>query len=76
MDDDKSMRKLFMMHVARTLATHMQYFKLAFDDLVAWHVKHSHYKEMSTKSVVVCDNCIKLCILLIYLGTTWHSSKE
>ena len=52
-DDDKSMRKLLMTHVARVLVTNMEYFKLSFDGIVEWHIKHSYYKEMSAKSTVV-----------------------
>ena len=32
---------------------HLKFFKLSFDDLVQWHIKHPFYEEMSSKSTVV-----------------------
>ena len=54
-DDDKSMRRLFMTHVARVLVTNIKYFKLSFDDIVEWHITHSYHEEMSAKSTVVSN---------------------
>ena len=51
-------RYLFITHVARIVTTHMKYFKFSFDDVVEWHVKHQHYKEMSMKSKVVSLHCM------------------
>ena len=50
-EDDKAMRDLFIAHVSRILTTHMEYYKLTFDDVVSWHIKHD--KETSTKSTIV-----------------------
>lgn len=55
-EDDKAMRNLFITHVSRILTTHMEYFKLTFDDVVEWHLKHDYYKEMSARSSVVSNN--------------------
>ena len=52
-EDDKAMRDLFITHVSRILTTHMEYFKLTFDDVVSWHIKHDYYKETSAKSTIV-----------------------
>ena len=39
--------------VSRVLAEHMPFFKHTFEDVTDWHIKHKHYKEMSSKSDVV-----------------------
>ena len=52
-EDDLSLRKLFMIHISRILVTHVKYFNFSFDGVVEWHVKHQYYKEMSEKSKVV-----------------------
>lgn len=54
-DDDKSIRSLFMTHVARVLVSNMKYFKFSFDEIVDWHIKHSYHKEMSARSTVVSN---------------------
>ena len=41
------------MIAARKLATHMPFFQFACSD-VTWHKEHKYYKEMSSKSDVVC----------------------
>ena len=52
-EDDKDLCRLFAVHVSRVLATHIPYFKYAFDDVVEWHIKHKYYSEMSLASEVV-----------------------
>ena len=54
-DDDKSIKSLFMTHVARVLISNMTYFKFSFDGLVSWHIKHEYNKELSTRSTVVSN---------------------
>ena len=51
--DDKALKELFVTHVSRILVTHMPFFKLAFEDVVEWHIQHQYYAEMSVKSEVV-----------------------
>ena len=52
-EDDRAIRDVFITHVSRILVTHMEYFKMTFDGVVDWHIKHDHYKEMSAKSTMV-----------------------
>ena len=52
-DDDQSLRKLFMTHVAQIMATDMKFFIFSFDGVVDRHIKHQYYEEMSPKSKVV-----------------------
>ena len=52
-EDDKDLRRLFAVHVSRVLATHIPYFKNAFEDVVEWHINHKYYSEMSLASEVV-----------------------
>ena len=53
LDDDKSIRKLFMTHISRILCSNMKFFELSFDGVVEHHIEHQYSKEMSTKSHVV-----------------------
>ena len=41
--------------VARVLCENVPYFKLTYDEVLTRHIKHRYYKEMSTKSKVVCQ---------------------
>lgn len=52
-DDDTTLRKFFVTHVSRVLVKHMAFFKLTFEDVVEWHIRHQYYTEMSAKSEVV-----------------------
>ena len=52
-EDDKALRHHFITLVSHILMTHMQFFKISFDNAMDWHTKHKYYKEMSSKSVVV-----------------------
>ena len=52
-DDDAILRHLFVTHVSRILCTHIPFFKSTFGDVVEWHIEHSYYSAMSTKSHVV-----------------------
>lgn len=52
-EDDRTLRKLFMTHVSRILTTNMKFFEFSFDGVVDWHIKHQYYEEMSAKSKVV-----------------------
>lgn len=53
-EDDKALRELFIIHVSRVLATHMEFFKFSFDGIIQWHLKHKYNEEMARKSTVVC----------------------
>ena len=51
--DDQELKKNIGIIVSRILVKHLKFFKLSFDDLVQWHIKHPFYEEMSSKSTVV-----------------------
>jgi hypothetical protein len=53
--DDASLHSNMGILVSRVLADHMPFFKFTFDDVMEWHLKHKHYAEMSSKSVVVSN---------------------
>lgn len=60
-DDSDALHSNFETHVARILVTHLPVMKLAFDDIVDWHIKHPHYKQMSQRSDVV--RCYYMCYM-------------
>jgi len=52
----EKVRKLFITHVSRILATHMKFFKFSFDNVVDWLAKQQNV------------NKIKSCELIIIVG--------
>ena len=56
-EDDEVIRDNIMVLISRILFESMDFFRLSFDGVVEWHIKHEFYKEMSAKSIVV-SNCI------------------
>lgn len=52
-DDSTSIHGNFKIHVARVLVKNLPAMKLAFDDLVDWHIEHQYSPEMSQRSEVV-----------------------
>ena len=52
-DDDATMRNNFATHVSRVLVNNIDFFKVTFDGVVDWHIKHQFYEQMSRKSDVV-----------------------
>ena len=52
-EDDEAIRKNICILISRILYNNLGFFKTAFDGIVEWHIEHSYYKEMSTKSDVV-----------------------
>ena len=52
-DDDLLIRRNFSTLVSRVLVSNINFFKLTFDGVVQWHIKHEFYEEMSRKSEVV-----------------------
>ena len=57
--DDQKLKQIAIL-ISRVLVKHLKFFRLAFDDLIQWHIKHPFYKEMSAKSTVV-----SLCLLCL-----------
>ena len=47
------MRNNFATHVSRVLVNNIDFFKVTFDGVVDWHIKHQFYEQMSRKSDVV-----------------------
>ena len=80
--DDQSLRDLFIMHVSRVLATHIPFFKLAFEDVVERHRKHDYYKQMSSESVVVssCNNKLykinNANAYYFHAGASWSARQK
>ena len=71
-DDDKALVNSFIVHVSRILATHMPFFKVAFEDVVEWHMKHPYYDQMSQVSEVVssCSFVVIIRKLLTHYNYT------
>lgn len=61
-EDDKALRRNFVVLISRILATHIPFFKFSFDDVVEWHIEHMYYEQMSSKSVVVSSLIICLSV--------------
>ena len=61
-DDDKALRRLLAVHVSRALVTYIPFFKIGFEDVVEWHIKHEHYSEMSQSSEVVSFHSTNTCV--------------
>ena len=53
-ESDSDLIDVMTMVISRVLATHLSYFQFSCSDVVTWHKDHQYYKEMSTKSDVVC----------------------
>ena len=51
--DDKALRENIAILVTRVLVAHLKFFKVTFEDVVEWHIRHQFYQEMSEKSLVV-----------------------
>ena len=78
-DDDRALRKLFVVHISRILFTHVPYFRLSFDGVIEWHIKHKYYEEMTSKSEVVSFFYLKLILFftnIIFQGTPWSSPQK
>jgi len=52
-EDDEALRDNIVIQMSRILFENMEFFRLSFDGLIQWHIKHQFYKEMSTRSIVV-----------------------
>ena len=66
-DSDSELKDIMMMIVARTLVTYVPYFQFSCSDIVDWHKQHQYYKEMSTKSDVVCALCVYMFVHVVIL---------
>lgn len=65
--DQKAMKGLFGIHVARILKKHMPFFA-KFGTGLERHIKHTYYNEMSHKSEVVCVNVsIEFFVCFMYI---------
>ena len=53
-EDNLAIRENICVLMSRVLFNNVAFFKLSFDGVINWHIKHEYYKEMSTKSDVVC----------------------
>lgn len=51
--DDEILHDNISTLISRILCTRMEFFKVCFQDLIQWHIKHKYTIEMSQKSVVV-----------------------
>lgn len=52
-DDVVDMKHLFEIHIARIIVEHIPFMKVAFADVVDWHITHAYYEEMVKMSDVV-----------------------
>ena len=53
-EDDMAIRRNICILISRILySNNLEYFKVAFDGVVEWHIEHPFYQEMSKKSDVV-----------------------
>ena len=88
-DDGVTMHNNFATHMSRVLVNNIDFFKVTFDGVVDWHIKHQFYEQMSEKSDVVSfsSTCILIALQLccgavhysvpsILTGTTWNFPKK
>ena len=52
-EDDIALWRNLCVLISRILYNNLEFFKVAFDGIVEWHIEHSFYQEMSKKSDVV-----------------------
>lgn len=57
-EDYVALRNNIITLISRILFENLGFFKLTFDGVVDWHIKHDFYKEMSAKSVMVSCICL------------------
>lgn len=50
-DDDKAIRRNFIVLASCFLASNMRFFKFTFDGLIKSHIEYKYSKEMATKSI-------------------------
>lgn len=55
-DDDVAIKHNIICLVARVLCKYVPFFKHTYDGVLEKHIKHQYYKQMSSKSEVVCCN--------------------
>ena len=53
-EDDLAIHENICVLMSRVVFRNVAFFIISFDGVIDWHIKHAHYKEMSTKSDVVC----------------------
>lgn len=88
-DDGVTMHNNFATHMSHVLVNNIDFFKVTFDGVVDWHIKHQFYEQMSEKSDVVSfsSTCILIALQLccgavhysvpsILTGTTWNFPKK
>ena len=51
--DDQILQNNISTLISRILCNRMEFFKVCFQDIIQWHIKHKYSTEMSKKSVVV-----------------------
>ena len=54
-EDDEAMRDNIIILISRILTENLEFFRLSFEDVVMWHIKHEFYQEMSNTSIVVSE---------------------
>lgn len=52
-EDETTLRENFKVLISRVLFENVDYFRMTFDGIITWHIKHCYYEEMSKKSDTV-----------------------
>ncbi len=52
-EDDKALKQNICELMSRIWYQHCDFFKLSFDGVINWHIKHDYWNEMSSKSAMV-----------------------
>lgn len=52
-EDDIAIRNNICVLISRILFNNLEFFRMAFDGVIDWHMEHTFYHEMSKKSDVV-----------------------
>lgn len=68
LEDEIALHNNFKTLISRILCEHLPFFKESFDGIVAWHIQHEYYEEMSKKSDIVSSYkyiVASLCIIFI-----------
>ena len=61
LEDEEALRENIKILISRVLYDHLPYFKVTFDGIITWHIKHCYYDEMSKKS-----DTVSACIVVIH----------
>ena len=67
LEDEEALRENIKILISRVLYDHLPYFKVTFDGIITWHIKHCYYDEMSKKSDTVSAYIVVIHSYLLFI---------